>query len=202
MSEKKLPRVKLVLGATKGKPVRFSYLSVHEARLNSESGNMEFSVAALIPKENVEDVKAIKDGIKALQKAAWLDEKKPVPPKFWNPLRDGDADTKNDGSSYGVEAKGCYLLNCKTGADSKPNVVGTTKNADGKFLPLAKGDVKSGDWGRISINLGVYLKGTTGVGSYLSSLQKTVDGDSLGSQSTAEADFKDFDDEDHDPLMD
>lgn len=202
MSDKKMPRIKLVLGATKGKPVRFSYLHVHEAKLNTESGNMEFSLAALIPKENVEDIAAVKGAIKSLQKQVWLDDKKPIPPKFWNPLRDGDADTKNDGSSYGAEAKGCYLLNCKTGEDTAPNVVGTTRDGAGKFLPLGRKDIKSGDWGRVSVVMGAYLKGTTGVGAYLSSVQKTQQGENLGSQSSAEDDFKDFDQEDDDGLMD
>lgn len=201
MSEKKLPRIKVVLGAEKGKPVRFSHLHVHEARLNKESGVEEFSVMALIPKTNTQDVENVKKAIKDLQKAAWLDEKKPVPPKFWNPLRDADVDTKNDGTPFGPETKGCYILNCKTGADNPPNVVGTTRGGDGKFIPLGKKDIKSGDWGRISTNLSVYLKGTTGVGAYLSSVQKTQAGDPLGSQSSAEDDFRDFDDDD-DSMLD
>jgi hypothetical protein len=196
MSDKKLPKLKLVLGATKGKLIRFSYLNVHEARLNGESGNMEFSVAALIPKENVEDIAAIKGFIDGVKKSVWLDEKKAVPPKFWNPLRDGDNDLKNDGSSYGAEAKGCYVLNTKTGEDSPPNVVGKIKGSDGKFLPLGPKEIKSGDWGRLSINLGAYIKGTSGVGAYLSSVQLVEQGDPLGSQTTAEDDFGDFDDDD------
>lgn len=202
MSEKKMPRIKLVLGSVKDKPVRFSYLNVHDARLNSESGAREFSTMVLVPKENTEDVAALHEAIKSLKKQVWLDEKKPVPPKFWNPVRDGDNDTKNDGSGYGVEAKGCYLVNAKTGEETPPNVVGTTRGADGKFIPLGKRDIKSGDWGRVSVSLAPYLKGTTGVGVYLSSVQKTKQGDALGSQSSAEDDFKDFDDADDDAAFD
>lgn len=202
MSDKKLPKLKLTLGATKGKLVRFSYLNVHEARLNTESGNMEFSTAVLIPKENVEDVAAVRDFIEAACKATWLDEKKPIPPKFWNPLRDGDTDLKNDGSSYGPEAKGCFIINCKTGEDSPPNVVGTTKSADGKFTPMGSREIKSGDWGRVSVRLGLYLKGTTGIGAYLSSVQLVKQGEPLGSQSSAEDDFGDFAEDDDDGLLD
>lgn len=196
MSDKSLPKVKLVLGSEKGKPVRLSHVHVHEARLNKESGVEEYSVMALIPKENTADVFAIKNAIKSMQKAVWLDEKKPIPPKFWNPLRDGDTDTKNDGTPFGAECKGNFLLNCKTDAAHAPNVVGTTRGPDDKFVALGKRDIKSGDWGRVSVNLAVYLKGTTGVGVYLSSVQKTRDGEALGSQSSAEDDFKDFDDAD------
>ena len=199
MADKKVPSIKLILGATKGKPVRFSYLHVHEAKLNSESGNMEFSVAALIPKANVEDITAIKGAITKLQKEMWLDEKKKVPPQFWNPLKDADVDTKQNGESFGEETKGHYILNCKTGEDSPPDAVGTTRDAKGAFTPLAKNQVKSGDWGRISVNMGVYTKGTSGVGAYLNRVQLLASGEPLSSRGSAEDDFGDFDDFD-DPL--
>lgn len=201
MAEKKVKGIKVILGATKGKPVRFSYLHVHEAQLNSESGNMEFSVAAMIPKENTEDVKAVQAAIESLKKQIWLDEKKKLPPQFWNPLKDGDNDSKQNGDPFPEEYKGHYILNCKSGEDSPPNVVSTTRDDKGKFLPIAKNQIKSGDWGRIGINLAGYTKGTGGVGAYLTSVQLTRQGDPLSSQRSAEDDFGDFDDEDEvDPL--
>ena len=196
MAEKKALLVKLMLGSTKGKLVRFSYLNVHEPRLNTESNREEYSVTALIPKANVEDIKAVKDAIEALKKDTWLDDGKKIPPQFWNPLKDGDNDCKQDGSSFGPESAGHYILNCKTGVDSAPSVVGTTRGGDGKLLPVGKSAIKSGDWGRISVNLGAYTKGTGGVGAYLSNLQFVQQGDPLGNKSSAEDDFSDFDEED------
>jgi hypothetical protein len=207
MSDKKLPRVKLVLGSTKGKPVRFSYLNVFEPRLNDESGKMEYGVTALIPKENTEDIAAVKQAIKDLQKATWLDNKLAIPPKFWNPLRDGDVDTKNDGRAFGEECKGCYVLNCKSGEDKNgkltaPQVVNTTKDDKGKFMRLSSSDIQSGDWGRISVNIGSYVKGTGGVGAYLSSVQLLTKGEPLSGQSSAEDDFGGFEDQEDDGLLD
>jgi hypothetical protein len=175
--------------------VRFSYLNVHEAKLNTESDKMEFSVAAMIPKGNVEDVKAVRDAIEAQKKAIWFDEKKKLPPQFWYPLKDGDEDTKQNGDPLPEEYKGHWILNCKTGEDSQPNVVGTTRDEKGKFVPLAKNEIKSGDWGRIGINIKGYVKGTGGVGAYLTSVQLTAKGDPLSSHSSAEDDFGDFDDD-------
>lgn len=200
MAEEKIPSIKVILGAQKGKPVRFSYLHVHEAKLNSESKKMEYSVAVLIPKDNTEDIKAVKDAIEKLKKQQWPDAKKKVPPGFWNPLRDGDEDTKQDGSPYGAECKGHYVLNCKSDEDKQPNVVGTTRGEDGKFNTLGKSDIRSGDWGRVSANLYVYIKGTGGVGAGLSSVQLTRKGEPLAGNHSAEEDFGDFDDDEADPL--
>lgn len=190
-----LPRVKVTLGSVKDKPIRFSYLAVHIPRENKISNNMEFSVAVLIPKDNVEDIKALKDGIEQLKREMWTDNKKPIPPKARWPLADGDTDVKDSGKPYGAECKGHYVINCKTSEDKPPNVVGTTRGEDGKFVKLAKRDIKSGDWGRISLSLAVYMKGSGGIGAYMSSVQLTKQGESLGAQTSAEEDFAEFDDE-------
>lgn len=197
MTEPTFSKIKMTLGgAEKGKLVRLSHVHLHEARENKYSKAIEFSVAALIPKDNAGDIKGMKDAIASLKKQMYADNKKPVPPQFWNPLRDGDNDVKQDGTPYGPECKGHYVVNCKTDVDHAPNVVGTQRDADDKFMKLGRRDIKSGDWGRVSIALAGYVKGTGGVGVYLSSVQKVREGDPLGSQSSAEADFKDFDDED------
>jgi len=196
MAEEKSKRIKLVLGSAKGKLVRFSYLNVHEPRLNRESNKTEYSVLALLSKENnTEDIAALKDAIDQLKKEEWTNKKKPIPPNFWNPLRDGDKDTKQDGSPLDASCKGHYVINCKTDEKYPPTVVGTTKGSDGKFLPVGKSGVKSGDWGRVSVNLGAYPKGTGGVSSYLVNLQFVQAGDPLGNHSSAEDDFADFDDD-------
>jgi hypothetical protein len=190
----------LIIGGTKGKPVRFSYLSVFQPKLNTESGNEEFSVLVLIPKSNIEDVASVQGAIRKLSAAEWTSKGKKLPPKFWNPLRDGDTDTKQDGSDFGPECKGHYLLNVKCTADYPPNVVGTVV-VDGRFQALSKREFKSGDWGRVKLTMRAYIKGSSGVGAYLSSIQKTREGEPLGSQSSAENDFKDFMDEDDESSM-
>lgn len=203
MTEAKNSRIKLLLGGTPGKLVRFSYLHAHEPRLNTQSGKMEYSVTALIPKANTEDIAAIKKSIDALKKATWLDQKKPLPPNFWNPLRDGDKDTKQDGSQYGEECRGHFVLNCKS--DEGPSVVGTTKvdtPTGAKLAPLGKKDVKSGDWGRVSVSLFAYTKGSGGVGAGLANIQLVKQGEALSGRSSAEDDFGAFDDLDEADMPD
>lgn len=205
MTDKKIDAIKVILGATKGKPVRFSYLNVHEARLNSESGKMERSVLTMIPKENVEDIAAVKAAIEAQKRAHWYDEKTKkllLPPKFWNPLLDGDVDVKQNGKPFPDECKGHMLINCKTDGDNDIDIVGTTRGPDDKLVKLGVKEIKSGDWGRVSANFKGYVKGTGGVGAYLNTVQKTKNGDPLSAHSSAEDDFGQFDDEEElDPMM-
>lgn len=176
---------KIVLGKVPGKPVRFSYLNVFTPRLNAQNQKQEYSVSLLVPKTNTEDVALIKAAIKAaIDKEFTANGKKPGP-QAWNPLRDGDKDTKQDGSPLGAEAKGCYVVSAKMDADrGKPGVV------DAQMQPVLdpKG-VVSGDWGLASINFYGYSKGTGGVGAGLHNIMKVKDGEPLGSQSRPEDDF-------------
>lgn len=199
MTEEVKPRSKVVLGAQTGHLVRFSYLTVFEPRMNKQSKALEFSVALLIPK-NSPDVKAVRDEIDRLIAEQWTSKGKKLPPKFWNPLRDGDTDVNQKGDSLGPEAKGHYVLNAKAAADKAPQVVGTTRDQNMKLVPLTKGGVKSGDWGRASVNLSAYTKGDSGIGAYLNSIQLVKIGDPLGSSASADDDFGDFVDDENDPL--
>jgi hypothetical protein len=191
----KSSRVALKLGVKPGKLVRFSFLHVHKAHLNSESNKEEYSVQLLIPKTNTEDVKGLKDAVAACLKAEFTDQKKKVPPGAWICLRDGDTDTKTNGDSYGDAAKGHYVLNAKADLDHKPKVVGTVK-IDGEPQPIGPEEIKSGDWGRVAVNLYGYSKGKGGVGCGLDVLQRVQEGEALGSSVSAKDAFGEYDDED------
>ncbi|HET8870486.1 MAG TPA: ssDNA-binding protein [Aquabacterium sp.] len=205
MSDEKKPVVEMVLGKSKEQLVRGSYLNVFKPKLNSQSNKMECSAQFLIPKTSPE-AKEIKDAIASLKQQVWTAKKKPVPPLWWNPLRDGDTDVKQNGKPYGAEAKGMYVLAAKTGNDQEgnvviPEVVGPVKDADGKFVRLSSGEIKSGDYVRAKIRLVPYEKGTGGVGVYFNLLQKTKTGDALGNGSqSAEDAFDEFDADEEDPL--
>jgi hypothetical protein len=191
--------IKLVLGGTPGKLVRFSHLNAHTPRQDkfSKEPKLQYSCAFLIPKTNVEDVKAIRAAVADCLKAEFTDKKKPIPPGHWNPLRDGDKDTKEDGTAYGDEVKGHYLINSKTSEDYPPVVVSTTKGADGKLLRIGKADIKSGDWGRAEITLYGYNFKAGGVGAGLNKVQLVQEGESLGgSGGSADDAFGQFEDED------
>lgn len=177
---------KAVIGATPGKPVRFSYVNLFAPRKNDKNGNMEYSVTLLIPKTNTEDVEKIRKAIGAEMSATFTAKGKKSGPLVWNPLRDGDTDVKpTNGESYGPEAKGCYILSAKTNADKgQPGIV------DAKLQKIFDSkELTSGDWGAASVNLSGYDTGNGGVGCYINNVQKLKPGEPLSSTSRAEDDF-------------
>jgi len=192
-----IPTIKVVLGGTPGKLVRFSYLTVHTPRQDrfSKVPKLQYSCTFLIPKTNVEDVKLVKAVVAECLKVTFTDKKKPIPPGHWNPLRDGDKDTKEDGRPYGDEAKGHYLINSKTSEDYPPSVVSTTKGADGKLLRIGKAEIKSGDWGRAELALYGYADKAGGVGAGLNKVQMVQEGEALSGGTSADEAFGRFEDE-------
>jgi hypothetical protein len=177
---------KAILGNKPDQLVRFNHVHVITPRMNTNNGKLEHTVQILVPKQNTEDVAKIQKSIAAAQDKTFKSRGKPVPPNAWNPLRDGDRDTKQDGSPFGPEAKGCYLLTAKLNAEwGKPSVV------DGALQPITDpADFISGDWGRVSVNFYGYTTGTGGVGVGLINIQKVKSGEPLRSrQSRPEDDF-------------
>jgi hypothetical protein len=187
------------------KLVRFSHLHVFRPHLNQESKKEEYSVQLWIPKENIED--------KALLDAAWDEQVKAYElvdgergPEFHCPIKDGDKLVDKKGKPKPVP--GHWVVSAKTLAFNKdgspndpPGVVGIERDANGELIPLKSGQVKSGDWGRVSVNFRFFTEGKGGVGVYLNNLQKVVDGEPLGGgRVSAAQDFDDYDDEQPDPL--
>lgn len=157
--------------------VRLSYVNVFDT---NDKG--KYSVAILIPKTDkatIDKVKAAIEAVKTDGKSAttwgskWL-------ASFKSPLRDGDTDRDVEKSP---EYKGCYFINCNS--NQKPGVV------DAQLNPiLDKGEVYSGCYGRVSINLYAFnVDGNKGIASGLNNLQKMADGDALSGRSRAEDDF-------------
>jgi hypothetical protein len=206
MANEKAKSSPVKLGVAKGKPVRFSYLHAHKPHLNSESNAMEYSVQILVPKSNTED-KAALDAAYAEQVAQYTKVDGKPGPKFHNPIKDGDKITDKKGNPKPIP--GFWVVGAKTAAFEKdgtaidpPEVVGTEKDESGQLKPLTSSQIKSGDWGRASVNFKFYTKGDHGVGVYLNSLQKTRDGEALGGgRRSASDEFGDYeDDEENDPL--
>lgn len=193
------------LGTTKGKLVRFSHLHVFKPHRNQESGKDEYSTQIWIPKENVED-KAALDAAYAEQLAAYKKKDGEPGPKFHHPIKDGD--TLKDRKGKPKLVPGCWVISAKTAAYEEdgtlrepPGAVGVERGADGKPLPLRADQIKSGDWGRASINLNFFIKGDGGIGVYLNGVQKVRAGDPLGSRRSASDEFADYEDEvEDDPL--
>jgi hypothetical protein len=195
----KLPRYDVLLGGTDAPLARFSYVHVFETHTNSESNKDEYGIQALIPKVGADgkpnpDVKTLQDRIAQIKKELFTDRKKPVPPEFWNPLRDGDKDVKQNGESFGPAAEGHFVLSTKAAEDRQPKVVGTQRDEKGKLVALTTG-LKSGDYGRLGITLYGYTKGKSGVGAGLRTVQLVQQGEALGSEADPDADFGGFDEE-------
>ena len=197
------------LGIAKGadgkkRLVRFSHLHVFKPHLNTESKKEEYSVQLWIPKDNVED-KAALDAAYAEQLALYKAKDGEPGVEFHNPIKDGDKLTDKKGKPRPVP--GHWVVSAKTLAKNKdgtdndpPGVVGTERGEDGELKSLTASQVKSGDWGRVSVNLKFFTEGKGGIGVYLNNLQKVQDGDPLGSRRTASQEFDDYDDDEDDPL--
>lgn len=204
MATEKQKASNVVLGVEKGKLVRFSHLHAHKPHLNQESKKQEFSTQVWIPKENAKDYAALK-AAEAEQLAAYRKVDGEPGPEFHFPIKDGDKLTDKKGKPKPVP--GHWVISAKTAAfeddgtaKNPPECVGTERATDGSLKPLTSAQVKSGDWGRVSVNLTFFTKGKGGIGVYLNSLQKVRDGEPLGNRKSATEEFGDYEDEDEDPL--
>jgi hypothetical protein len=161
--------------------VRFSYFNALAARKNELSGKEEFSTQVLVPKSDTETVAALKAAAKAALVAKFGDK---IPKNVRNPLRDGDTETKQDGSPLGAEYAGCFFFNAKS--TNKPGAV----DQHGQDL-IGANDIGSGDFGRVSLNAYAYSQaGNNGVSFGLNNIMLLAKGDPLGSaRPSAAADF-------------
>jgi len=160
---------------------RFVYCSVMSARKNEMNGKDEFSTQVLVPKSDTETVSALKAAAKEALVAKFGDK---IPKNVRNPLRDGDTETKSDGTPLGKEYAGCYFFNTKS--TNKPGAV----DANGQDL-LGSNDIVSGDFGRVSLNAYAYDQaGNKGVSFGLNNIMLVAKGEPLGgARPSAAADF-------------
>ena len=161
--------------------VRFVYCSVMAARRNELNGKDEFSTQVLVPKTDTETVAALKAAAKEALVAKFGDK---VPKNVRNPLRDGDTETKTDGSPLGKEYAGCFYFNTKS--NNKPGAV----DANGIDL-IGASDIVSGDFGRVSLNAYAYSQaGNNGVSYGLNNVMLVSKGEPLGgARPSAASDF-------------
>lgn len=161
--------------------VRFSYLNWAQSKVNELSGKSEFSTQVLIPKSDKATLKALRDAIKEAQVKKWGDK---LPANVRNPLRDGDTETKEDGSPLSAEYHGHFWVNIKS--DARPGAVDAQLQAI-----IDPNDFRSGDYGRVSINASAYdIKGNKGVSFWWNNAQMLERGDALGGRARAEDEFE------------
>ena len=168
--------------------VRLSYCNVFtpQTPFNNPQGEPKFSVTVLVPKSNAQAKAAIDAAINAAIEAGvsskWGGVKPPVPAIC---VHDGDGPRPSDGAAFGEECRGCWVFTASCKADKPPFVVDANVQ---KILDPRQ--VYSGCYGYVNVSFFAYNNaGKKGVGCGLNGVQKTRDGEPLGSSITAEEAF-------------
>ncbi|MCE3202494.1 DUF2815 family protein [Paenibacillus sonchi] len=174
---------------------RLSFARVWEAE-EDDYGNLWFSSAILIPKDDKETLQKIKTVVELLKEQAKAKYGGKLPKDFHTPLRDGDEEAEEKGEAY----TGHYFFNAKS--KNRPGIVkpvGKDANGKAKFQEITDTtEVYSGCYVRVSVNLYLFdTKGNKGVAVGLNNIVKVQDGEFLGGRSRAEDDFsaEEFDDD-------
>ena len=159
--------------------VRTSYFSALTPRKNEMNGKDEFSTQILIPKSDTDTLAAIKAAAKQALTAKFGDK---IPKNVRNPLRDGDTETKADGSPLGKEYQGHFYMNVKS--TTKPGAIDTHGND-----LIGSDDIVSGDYVRVSLNFYAYsTNGNNGVSGGLNNILLVRKGEPLGGAKPSAAD--------------
>lgn len=167
---------------------RLSYCNVFKPMppFNNPGGEPKFSVTILVPKSNVQAKAAIDAAINAAIEAGvaskWNGQRPPVPAIC---VHDGDGARPSDGAAFGQECKGHWVFTASCKADRPPFVV------DGQVQKIINpAEVYSGCYANVNVNFFAYNQaGKKGIGCGLNGIQKTRDGEALGSTVTAEEAF-------------
>ena len=166
-------------------PARLSYVHLNTPYAHNGNGDPKYSVTVLVPKTD----KATKARIDAAVQAAiqqgvgskWNGVKPPIIPI---PVNDGDA-TKGNGEAYPPEFKGHWVFNISSKQDRRPRVVDINRQDI-----LDPAEIYSGMYGRIAFDAYPYnFNGKKGVAFGLTSVQKTAEGQPLGSFTNVDEDF-------------
>lgn len=162
-----------------------SYVHVFEPTV-TPSDTLKYSCAFLIPKDNEQGLKEIREAIQqAVAKGVEINKyPRTAVPGLRLPLRDGDKEVAE--GSRGKEFEGHFFFNCSS--VNPPGVVGP----DAKPL-MDNGELYSGCVGRLDVNFFPYnAKGNKGVGVGLNNVMKVRDGDRLDGRQDAESAFGDY----------
>ncbi len=155
--------------------VQLSYC--HLLKPDTPPGSMtpSYSVVALISKNDVATIAAYKaaeqDALAYGIREKWGGVQ---PPVLQGGLKDGDG-VRSDGTPYGPECKGCYVLTCKTSVEYPPEIV------DQNLQPVIDPrKVYSGCYGRVNVTLIPYNNQSKGIKAVLNCVQILRDGEPLG----------------------
>lgn len=165
--------------------VRLSYVNLLKPRESSFGGEPKYSVTLLIPKQDFATKQAIDAAIEAAKELGRTNKwNGVVPPVVPIPIHDGDG-VKADGTSFGEECRGHWVVTASSNLDQPPKIVDLNLNPI-----IDPTEIYSGMYARVAINFAPYFaQGKKGIGCYLSTnVQKTRDGEPLGAAAPAAAD--------------
>ena len=133
--------------------VRLSYCHLSEpyANPNQPGAEPKYSVTMLIPKSDMATKADIDNSIMAAYEKAVADDWKGARPQLRSPLiYDGDG-LRSDGSAYGKECAGHWVITAST--KRKPQVV----DISNVNVELAPQDIYSGMYARVTLNFFSYF---------------------------------------------
>lgn len=169
--------------------VRLSYVHLTEPYQGKQGGEPKYQVTMLIPKTDTATKADIDSAISAAYEDGVKNKWKNARPQLKNALiYDGDGN-KTDGTPFGAECKGHWVITASSSQQRKPQVVGI----DNINAELAPTDIYSGMYARVTLNFFSYdSHGSKGVGCGLGNVMKTRDGEALSGGASAASDFADI----------
>lgn len=156
--------------------VRLSYVHVFKAFSNDPSQTPKFSTTILIPKDNAKNKASLDAAIAAATAAGKMGKwNGVVPPIVPTPVHDGDG-VKQDGTPFGAECKGCWVMTASSPSDRPIEVVDRNMQ---RIIDATQ--VYSGIYANVGVNFYAYAyQGKKGIGVGLGPIQKVADGEALG----------------------
>nr|WP_289695987.1 DUF2815 family protein [Enterocloster clostridioformis] len=160
--------------------VRMSYVHLFKPYAAQPGQEERYSVTILIPKTDKDTMGRIDAAIEAAEQRG-INEKwnGQCPPVIPMPVYDGDGVRPSDGTPFGAECRGHWVLTAGSGVDNPPEVVDATGNP-----VINQSEIYSGIYGRVNLTFYPYNSaGRRGIGcgKGLNCVQKLHDGEPLSS---------------------
>lgn len=178
--------------------VRLSYAHLTEPYANPKNPGAEpkYSVTMLIPKTDTATKADIDASMKAAYEAAVVNDWKGARPQLRNALiYDGDG-VRNDGTPFGPECKGHWVMTANS--KRKPQVV----HVSNLQAELAPQDIYSGMYARVTVNFFAFsVNGNRGIGCGLGNVLKLRDGEPLSGGASAASDFEGLEQASAEPMI-
>ena len=178
--------------------VRLSYAHLTEPYANPKNPGAEpkYSVTMLIPKTDTSTKADIDASMKAAYEAAVVNDWKGARPQLRNALiYDGDG-VRNDGTPFGPECKGHWVMTANS--KRKPQVV----HVSNLQAELAPQDIYSGMYARVTVNFFAFsVNGNRGIGCGLGNVLKLRDGEPLSGGASAASDFEGLEQASAEPMI-